>query len=230
MKIGILGVAGAGKDTFAELFLKHRPEFQLMRFAQPLKKAAEHVFGVDFDDRAVKEVPVEVTRELYDRMVEGAMLCCSDLGFTEQEENEASLYFFEVFQHMDPFVQDEDEMAHISPRLYQQLLGTEVIRKARDSAFVDRVRNQRGDGVIADCRFGNELPAADALVLVVRPSVFPDTRPEHKSEHLAWDLTDLYLDSAYSCLPTGIHVVMNKGSINDLEYEVQSVINRLFIK
>ena len=220
MKIGIMGLAGAGKDTFAEELLKHLPGARIDRFASPLKKAAEYVFGPYFDDRVVKEKRIPVTASTYDRMIEGAMQVCNELGFTEQEEEAASLYFFEsALGEKDPdlYLSCED-LPRISPREYQQLLGTEVIRKVRETAFSDRIKNMQGMVLLTDCRFSTEVQAVDYVLLVVRESVY-GARPEHSSEHLSWDLTDLFYSGDWNSFPHTLQVIRNEGTKYDLDKE-----------
>lgn len=218
MKIGIMGVAGAGKDTFAALLQKHLEGAVLDRFAAPLKEAAMYVFGKDFDNRIVKETQVPVTSELFDRMVEGAIQCCSALGFTEEEENTASCAFYcGKLGHLDPHLFHESP-PKVSPREYQQYLGTEVVRGVRESAFADRIAGRKEPFVLVpDCRFLNEVQCVDSCVLVVRERTFPAVRPEHKSEHLSWDLTELYLAGEYNALPRYTYFVKNSGTLEELE-------------
>lgn len=45
MLIGLTGRAGAGKDTLADLMWKHL-EFTRLAFADPLKRAAQEIFGL----------------------------------------------------------------------------------------------------------------------------------------------------------------------------------------
>ena len=60
--IGIAGKAGAGKDTAAD-YLCTMWGFTKISFADPLKKAAEHMFGLKrdyFHDRSLKEQVVKI--------------------------------------------------------------------------------------------------------------------------------------------------------------------------
>lgn len=176
MRIGILGLMGAGKDTTALLLqqaLKEKGyDFKIDRFAAPLKDAARKVFGENFDDRDVKEVPVSVDP---DHMLEIVFWMCDKLGFTDTEMDKASSLFAETLGILDV----------CSPRKFQQLLGTEVVRAVRSTAWVDRVAALKGNYIIPDCRFENELQGTN--ILVIRPETVP--KPAHPSEHLAWDLT-----------------------------------------
>lgn len=176
MQIAMIGLAGAGKDTSALILqrvLKERGmDFEIDRYAAPLKTAARTVFGPKFDDRDVKEVPVWVD---YDTAIEAALHCCHELGFTDEEHDAASEAFFEAMPLS----------SRISPRLYQQLLGTEVVRNTRKSAFLDRLRNDKTRNlIITDTRFENELCFKNILVRRFENI----DKPKHPSEHLAWDL------------------------------------------
>ena len=55
---GIMGAAGAGKDTLGEIICKQDPEFVPVAFADPLKLGAAFTFGIkieNFYDRDLKE-------------------------------------------------------------------------------------------------------------------------------------------------------------------------------
>ena len=175
MQIAMIGLAGAGKDTSALILqrvLKERGmNFEVDRYAAPLKTAARTVFGPKFDDRDVKEVPVWIDN---DTAIEAALHCCKELGFTDEEFDKASEAYFEVMP-----------VTPVSPRLYQQLLGTDIVRNTRKSAFVDRLRNDKTRNlIITDTRFENELCLKNILVRRFENI----DKPKHPSEHLAWDL------------------------------------------
>lgn len=176
MKIGLIGLAGAGKDTTALILQRVLAEqgmnFIIDRYAAPLKRAAREVFGANFDERDVKEVPVRVNQ---DRMIEATFKCLNSLGFTDVEHDKASELFFE---HMPVGLP-------ISPREYQQILGTEVVRAVRTSAWVDRIRAIKDKNIIIpDSRFENEVSTANLLITRFHNI----DRPKHASEQLAWEL------------------------------------------
>ena len=68
IKIGIMGFAGAGKDTTAdilwEMHSKEKQSVVVSRFAGHLKAMVDKVLGPGFHDRAVKEVEIEFTKDL----------------------------------------------------------------------------------------------------------------------------------------------------------------------
>lgn len=181
MKIGIIGLAGAGKDTFATMLVQElrelgaMPDLIIDRYAAPLKTLTANIFGLTLEqveDREVKEKPKQINRDV---MIEEVFHCLERvLKFTDDELEEASHLFFENFQ----------SATAISPRQFQQLFGTEVVRKVKSSAWRDRLQNRPRDIVVPDVRFDNEL--CDINILVKRFENIP--RPKHESEQLAWDL------------------------------------------
>lgn len=181
LKIGILGLAGSGKDTFATMLVQElndlgaMPDLIIDRYAAPLKKLTANIFGLTLDeleDREIKEKPKQVNRDV---MIEEVFHCLEGvLKFSDDELDEASHLFFENFQ----------SAAAISPRQFQQVFGTEVVRKVKRTAWRDRLQNRPRDIVVPDVRFENEL--CDINILVKRFENID--RPKHTSEHLAWDL------------------------------------------
>ena len=223
-RIGIIGLAGAGKDTLANIVRSEFPELGLYRerFASPLKKAARFVFGPDFDERDYKEVERFIDSGLEDRIIDACIKLGHDLRLTDDELN--------VFQDA-VFEQGWVAGASLSPRKFQQLLGTECVRRARKTAFVDRVAAAAGAIIVPDCRFENETRVFNQLLLIIRPGV--KAVADHPSEALATTLTSYVLEDnttrfddrlcgfKYKGIPT--RVVYNNGSIEDLRSEVQKL-------
>ena len=223
-RIGIIGLAGAGKDTLADLIKAEFPELGLHRdrFAAPLKTAARHVFGPHFDERDYKEVERPISTSLEDRVIEASIQLAHELKLTEDEE--------QVFQDA-VFEQGWTAGARLSPRRFQQVLGTECVRQARETAFVDRVAGAPGAIIVPDCRFGNETLVFNHLLLVVRPGVYLVS--EHPSEALAKTLTQFVLEcnaetfgpriSGFKYAGTPVSIVYNDGSIETLRSEVKGL-------
>ena len=180
-KIGILGLANSGKDTFAAMLVQEindlgaMPDLIIDRYAAPLKKLTAKIFGLtlaEVEDREIKEKPKQINRDV---MIDEVFHCLERvLKFNLEEMDEASHLFFEHFQ----------SARDISPREFQQLLGTEVVRKVKRTAWRDRLQNRPRDIVVPDVRFENEL--CDINILIKRFENID--RPKHESEHLAWDL------------------------------------------
>lgn len=200
MKVGILGLAGAGKDTFANMLLEHLPDFKIDRYARPLKELTCRIFGLtmeEVEDRVIKEKPVQVSRDVMIQEVFKTLSC--SLHFTDEELDKASELFFEHFQ----------SARAMSPREFQKIFGTDVVRAVKPTAWVDRLHSVQGNLIVPDVRFENELCDINFLVM----GATGIQRPAHPSEHYAWDLE-------YSTLtpPKGLVFIDNNPERVTLEH------------
>lgn len=211
MKIGICGLAGDGKDTLAELlrqeFAACGVHFQIARYAGLLKEAARQVFGDTFDNRDVKEEKVFVTPELADKMIDATDYVQLKLGLTpEQFDKWDSLCTIHI-----------DTLTWVSPRLFQQVLGTEVGREVDPNIWVNYIKNQTGNLIIPDVRFGNE--ELDVSILIARNPV--PTGEVHPSEQYAVNLRlekypELFVN----------HFVSNRTTIEDLREQAKFIVKQ----
>ena len=192
MIITISGRAGAGKDEVAGFMhsyfnRKYDDGVRITRFAYPLKAAAEAVFGKSFDNRDVKDVVRPVWMDDVIGAVEG---CWATLELPSN--NLDNDWVREVFrQHRSFTAQCYD----LSPRTFQQLLGTDIVRRSYPNAFIDKVKSSSEDynlTLVPDCRFDNELGVADRHVFVYRPNLAPVA--EHISEKLGVALSNTYVE------------------------------------
>lgn len=177
MKIGLVGLIGAGKDTFAEYLVKHLDGYEITRFALPLKLLTCRIFGMtlaEVEDRVLKEQDRPFNAD--HAIDEVFKFLQSKLKFTDKEMDLASERYFEYFANI----------RSISPRLFQQWFGTEVVRYVRPNAWRDLTVNKKGNHIITDVRFSNEAAAMDMLIGIKRET--NPERPEHASEHFAYDL------------------------------------------
>jgi hypothetical protein len=58
MIVGVVGKKNTGKDTFANIFIKSRPDFKIYHFGDPLKKLCSFLSDIpleNFNDRTKKE-------------------------------------------------------------------------------------------------------------------------------------------------------------------------------
>lgn len=202
MRIGLIGLAASGKDTAAEILQRilseHGKTYKIDRFAKPLKEAAREVFGDTFDDRDVKEVPVKVDQ---DTMIEASFKALRKCKLTEAELDKASELFFD---HIG-FYQ------FLSPRKYQQLLGTEVGRATRGTVWSDRLTKSNRNLVVPDVRFTGEM--LDYNILITRYPVNLQGSV-HASELLATEM-QLGLDTSYDAMFT------NNGTIEELKTKLR---------
>ncbi|QGH73772.1 putative dNMP kinase [Vibrio phage vB_VhaP_VH-5] len=175
MKVGILGLAGAGKDTFANMLLEHLPDFKIDRYARPLKELTCRIFGLtmeEVEDRVLKE---QVQRVQQDTMIEEVLYTLTKvLRFTPEQLEQASELYFEHLGHY----------TELSPRKFQQIFGTDVVRAVQEDAWVQRLQKVPKNLIVPDVRFENELCDVNFLIA----GVTPEQRPEHISEHYAWNL------------------------------------------
>lgn len=214
MKIGLIGLSGAGKDTVAvilqEALNEIGQEFEIDRYAGLLKETAKSIFGDSFDDRDVKEVMVPFNDELKRKASYALVYLSAKLNLNVTQ---CSLYAdlcLEHFSHLD----------EISPRLFQQLLGTEVGRAIDENIWVNYLKNQDRNLIIPDVRFGNE--DVDFNILITRHPVPKGTL--HASEVYAAELQ--LSDNPYDYVDYIIH---NDGSIEDLKRKVQQLVNKIKI-
>lgn len=197
MHVGILGLAGSGKDTFAKMLqeelLALGHTFSLESYAKPLKVLTSIIFDLTLDeleDRELKETPKEIDPDYAVQAVFN--LLNKTLQFTPEELETASEKYFEVLGNK----------TYLSPREFQQLFGTDVVRATKSTAWVDYLQAKKGNLIVTDVRFENELCGMNFLLM--REQYVPE--PTHVSEHFAWSLenrteypintVDYYIDNA----------------------------------
>lgn len=165
-RIIIFGLAGAGKDTVAEMLKKHFPAAITKKFAGTIKKVAGEVFEANFDGRDVKEVAT--TLNLF-QVYSACGMAFRDLWQDPEMRDKAMKQCIKVLVEYDP---DDTGYIRISPRKFQQLLGTEIVRHVEDAAWVNATKAETtGDDlfIITDGRFENEIfSKEDKLVYVFR--------------------------------------------------------------
>lgn len=179
INFGISGIAGSGKDTFADMMLNelHQrglSEYHKYSYAGPLKRFAQDVFGFsDFDvyDQAGKEVRFTRTynkgyfRDRFELALTELLL----LSKKDKETLDDLWYRFLEVLH-DQIVPNSLTVAIVgwfnsdkalitfntSPRIILQLLGTEFFRDSISESFWTDIAPAK-NVVIADMRFVNEL-------------------------------------------------------------------------
>lgn len=206
MHVGVLGIAGSGKDTFAKMLQEELSAlghcFSLESYAKPLKVLTSIIFDLTLDeleDRELKETPKEIDPDYAVQAVFN--LLNKTLQFTPEELETASEKYFEVLGHK----------TYLSPREFQQLFGTDVVRATKSTAWVDYLQAKKGNLIVTDVRFENEL--CDINTLIQRD--YDADYPAHTSEVLAWqlghdatpeqeDYVDYYIDNVYG---TSLHAL-----------------------
>lgn len=205
MKIGLIGLAGAGKDTVAAMLLDELSAYgySIDRYAKPLKDAARSIFGDNFDDRDVKEVVVDVDP---DTVIEASFNALHSCKLTIDENDKASELFFEHLGFKD----------QMSPREYQQVFGTEVGRATRTTIWSDRLTKSNRNLIIPDVRFAGELE--DFNILIIRHPIAKGT--VHSSELLATEMQS-GLDDSYNT------ILFNDSTLEHLKQQVTQLAHKL---
>ena len=211
MRIGITGLAASGKDTAAEI-LSEISGIKVARYAAPLKQAALFVFGSTFDNRDTKEVRVPFYgTALEDRAIEAAIELQHILFRTERERYEFAERFMQI-------VHPQEEL---SPREFQQLVGTECARAVSSTVFQDYLTRTHSHAIIPDVRFEEEADVLDYLIVIDRPWVL---KLNHLSEDFAWKLIQKYRDDYLDDLDImNSAYIKNNGTIQELRTELEDI-------
>jgi hypothetical protein len=223
MIIGLVGKAGVGKDTAAQILskLKNMP---IASFARPLHEAAKFVFGDDCLERDKKETQMPFGREGFDKLHDGWLipfLKTEEVQFVIKENDQ--IFYNQIWPVFnDPITGKFYEQ--LSPRKFMQLLGTEYFRFCMDKFFVRLMQNSYKDVIIPDVRFENEAAICDLLIGIYRdvPSV-----NNHSSERFANFLIEDELDEHFGKVRSnggewkGYMIVYNTQDISDLEKKLR---------
>ena len=209
MRIGITGLAGAGKDTAAEI-LSELSGIKIARYAAPLKQAALFIFGSTFDNRDTKEVRVPFYgTALEDRAIEAAIELQCILFSTERERDEFTERFMQI-------VHPQEEL---SPREFQQLVGTECARAVSSTVFKDYLTRTHSCAIIPDVLFEEEADVLDWLIVIDRDV----PKLNHHSEDYAWNLIQNYRDGFFfeGRYITNSSYIRNNGTIKELRTKLE---------
>ena len=158
--------------------------FQGVQYADPLKQAALFVFGSTFDNRDTKDVRVPFYgTALEDRAIEAAIELQHILFRTERERDEFTERFMQI-------VHPQEEL---SPREFQQLVGTECARAVSSTVFKEYLKRTHAHAIIPDVRFEEEADVLDWLIVIDRDV----PKLNHPSEDFAWNLIKNYRDGFF---------------------------------
>lgn len=229
MIIGLVGKAGVGKDTAAQILskLKNMP---IASFARPLHEAAKFVFGDDCLERDTKETPMPFGREGFDKLREGWLIPFLKTEEVQSITNDEKI-FYDLIYHV--FIDAEHgeypaPYEQLSPRKFMQLLGTEYFRFCKDDFFVRLMQNSYKDVIIPDVRFENEAAICDLLIGIYRdvPSV-----NSHSSERFADFLIEDEVDGTFGKIRCDggewldYLIIHNTQDISDLKRKLQKHVN-----
>nr|DAS96657.1 MAG TPA: deoxynucleoside monophosphate kinase [Caudoviricetes sp.] len=226
MRIGLVGLAGAGKDTAAQIISKHL-RFPCVEFAEPIHEAAKYVFGELCLERDVKEIPLPFGDVGLNLTLNMARLVMNDCGIHIKEDALIAA-LKEAFTNIDT----GKIYGELSPRKFMQLFGTEFGRNIDGDLWVRMVENKYETCVISDVRFWNELFVCDVVILVKRDR--SGVSGNHISEGLAKELnthpcynrkfTVIGISTMIDC-----YVVNNNGSIEELDENLKQILSEISI-
>ena len=228
MIIGFTGLARSGKDTTVAIIqglLQNKQRVEVKRFASPLKVLAYSAFGENFDEPDVKEKVVQVA---VNKLASVKAQCISYIhSYNGRSTAPISIQDFEtLFEQVFKPYRKRGYGYSLSPRLLQQLIGTDVFRKLADNFWVELLLATTKENVITlipDVRFPNELAVCDVIIHVSRKTA---SNLNHPSENMAKEIEkkglDTYLNANQMSLP---YIQLdNNGSLSDLK---QLIANRL---
>ena len=225
MIIGLVGKAGVGKDTAAQILskLKNMP---IASFARPLHEAAKFVFGDDCLERDKKETPMPFGVHGFGNFYDNWLIPFLETEEVQSITNDEKI-FYDLIYHV--FIDSEHgeypaPYEQLSPRKFMQLLGTEYFRFCKDDFFVRLMQNSYNDVIIPDVRFVNEASICDLLIGIHRdvPSV-----NSHSSERFATFLIEDEPDEKFGKIRSNgsewkdYLIIHNTQNISDLEQKLQ---------
>lgn len=225
MIIGLVGKAGVGKDTAAQILskLKNMP---VASFARPLHEAAKFVFGDDCLERDKKETPMPFDVEGFDKLREGWLILFLKTEEVQSITNDEKI-FYDLIYHV--FIDSKHgeypaPYEQLSPRKFMQLLGTEYFRFCKDDFFVRLMQNSYKDVIIPDVRFENEAAICDLLIGIYRDVPSVNSHASEEFAELIIDDTDDGQSGTVKISGGQWHdylIVYNTHDISDLEQKLQ---------
>jgi hypothetical protein len=203
--IGIVGLAGAGKDTFCDLLLQKLPEYKRYSYADPLKEFVRGVFGLSYEqcyDPKLKEVcmtfdfsysELQMKFEAWFDIVAPtwSIRDRNDVYFTQMLRSLKNEYHVKsgFTNKLMAFLGLEHRIVfYTSPRKLLQLIGTDFFRTYVSNSFwVDKAPTQHT--IIPDVRFQNEVEHITSngglIIKIVDPTLNQIETSNHVSENLA---------------------------------------------
>ena len=229
MRIGLIGVAGAGKDTAAKM-LSDLTGIPVVSFAKPLHEAAIHIWGDKALNREEKENEQIFGERSFEWFNDYHMALLTKINSKQNVITEGNLY--KLLTLRDLFTDPATGRIHetITPRKFMQLYGTEYWRSISPTVWVDLVQDNYDDCIVPDVRFVNEAMIFDLLIVIKRDGVAPVS--SHISEELAKQFKDLCeqkepITHWFGGLAKDLVVLENNGTIDDLSLKIKQIAENL---
>ena len=225
MRIGLIGSAGAGKDTAAKILsdLTGKP---VVSFAKPLHDAAIHIWGDAVLNREEKEKEQIFGERSFEWFNDYHMALLAKINSTQNVITERNLHKLLTLRDLftDPATGRINET--ITPRKFMQLYGTEYWRSILPSVWVNLVQDTYDDCIVPDVRFANEAMIFDLLIVIKRDGVVPVSN--HISEEMANQFKDLCeqkepITHWFGGIAKDLIVLENNGTIDGLGYKLKEI-------
>ena len=236
--VSLSGSKGSGKDTVGKMLARDYG-FKRAAWADGLKDALTLIFGIDrllfeginktftvgrnwpYNETAVKWGAIRAATTIFDLR---DRILREDLAHEPIEEwgNATAQELVQTFVDGCLEVRSWDPRI-ITIRQIMQYVGTDIVRERVHPMAWIKLLKRRIDRssdprvVITDSRFINELKAADNMgavfVKIDRPSIILDDHHSSENEWKAWEFD---------------HVLENRGTIEDLNLNVISLVTSIF--
>ena len=225
MRIGLIGVAGAGKDTAAKILsdLTGKP---VVSFAKPLHEAAIRIWGDTALNREEKEKEQIFGERNFERFNDYHMALLAKINSAQNVITERNLY--KLLTLRDLFTDHATGRIHetITPRKFMQLYGTEYWRSILPSVWVNLLQDEYDDCIVPDVRFVNEAMIFDLLIVIKRDGIAPVS--SHASEEMANQFKDLCeqkepIKHWFGGIAKDLVVLENNGTIGSLEHKLKEI-------
>lgn len=232
--IGITGLAGVGKDTFARAmqrrFTAIGKNARLAGFADSIRDISLSV-GLNPYKREEKE-----TRKLlvWSVFIDALFDAIEDTLGTLMDDNDRALLWTYTVEAIEPRMFDDAGTSYISisPREFMQILGTEGGQRVRKTLWVDVAMRAWKDAteagravIVTDFRFAHEAASLDYCICINRPGT--ERVNGHVSEDMADTLTRRIVPDYLN--KVAVSFVQNTGTQEELEVQAAQFANTLAV-
>jgi hypothetical protein len=205
--IGIIGLAGSGKDTLCNALLKQLPGFSRYAYADPLKEFTMCVLPLNRQqcyDVVAKETEIEFVID-HNKLKQAFELWFSTIAPCYIITHRSPEYYFQAFMGALSteyktknawWVADilallginHDYVFKTTPRKLLQLIGTDFFRRHVDENFWINLA-PKSNIIVSDVRFENEIDHIlhndGIMVKIVDPALNEISSSSHVSESLS---------------------------------------------
>lgn len=215
MRIGIVGLAGTGKDTLATM-LSELSGLPTVALAKPLHDAAIHIWDKSCLERDQKEQQQLFGRNTFERFY------AWHIKFLSQHNKQYGIVTAATLGKLnlvEQIFKDNGKLREtISPREFMQRYGTGFWREICPEIFINLVRDNYQDCIVTDVRFENEAAICDRLIVVKRDGIEP------VNNHVSEQFASQFNETQGNFKGVSYYVVENNGTLENLKNNVQKLL------